>query len=60
MARPKLDPDADIVQLQIRLTAPILKRLRIRAAKESRPMSSLARLYIMEGLKRKPAGEAAQ
>ena len=58
MARPKLDPDAEIVQLQIRLTAPILKRLRVRAAKESRPMSSLARLYIVQGLK-KPAGGAA-
>ena len=60
---PKFKPtpaedDAAIMQLQIRLPASTLRRLKVRAAKEGRPMSSQARLYIMQGLKKPVSGAA--
>lgn len=52
-AKPEPDPDA-IVQLQIRLPAATLERLRKRAFHERRSMAGAARVLIEAGLKRKP------
>ena len=50
---PKAPAETPDVQLQIRLPAAVMQRLRMRAAREGRAMSAQARLFIIKGLKDK-------
>lgn len=53
-----VDP-ADEVQLQIRMTRALRDRLKLRAVKDSRDMSTLARLLIEQGLRQPRQPRAA-
>jgi plasmid stability protein len=57
-AKPAPDDEPEYVQLQIRLKATTLNKLRLKAAKEGRAMSSHARMVIEQSLR--PKRQAAE